>query len=91
MMLAIAPQLVRHEQIAQLSNSSGGGAVRATILDQTVTWPWTTNDKQIADVGVIGDPKTASAEFGERMLDRIAEMAGSVFKQLLDRQHLARS
>jgi len=89
MMLAIAPQLVRREQVAQLGNSPSGNAVRATILDQTVTWPWTTNDKQIADMGVIGDPKTASAEFGERMLDRITEMAGGALKQLLDRQHLA--
>ena len=39
MMLAIVPHLVRREQMAQLKNSPDGGQVRATILDQAVTWP----------------------------------------------------
>jgi creatinine amidohydrolase/Fe(II)-dependent formamide hydrolase-like protein len=90
MMLAIAPNLVRQDQIAQLKNSPSGDSVRATILNQTVTWPWTTNEKEIADLGVIGDAHSASAEFGQRLLGQIAEMAGPVIKQLLDRQHLVR-
>jgi creatinine amidohydrolase len=90
MMLAIAPHLVRREQIAPTGGRTDG-AVRATILDQAVTWPWTTNEKQIADMGVVGDPKAASAELGQRMLDRVAENAGSVLKQLLDRQRLEHS
>jgi len=89
MMLTIAPHLVRREHIAQLNASSTGDAVRTTILDQAVTWPWTTRDQQIADMGVIGNPKAASAEFGERLLNQVAEKAGSVLKQLLDRQGLA--
>jgi creatinine amidohydrolase len=88
MMLAIVPHLVRREQMAQLKNSPDGGQVRATILDQAVTWPWTTDEKQIADLGVIGDAQAASAEFGQRLLDQVVETAGSVFKQLLDRQRL---
>jgi creatinine amidohydrolase/Fe(II)-dependent formamide hydrolase-like protein len=88
MMLAIVPHLVRREQMAQLKNSPDGGQVRATILDQAVTWPWTTDEKQIADLGVIGDAHAASVEFGERLLDQVVETAGSVFKQLLDRQRL---
>ncbi|MFZ0259533.1 MAG: creatininase family protein [Pseudolabrys sp.] len=90
MMLAIAPNLVRQDQIAQLKNSPSGDSVRATILNQAVTWPWTTNEKEIADLGVIGDAHAASAEFGQRLLGQIAEMAGPVIKQLLDRQHLVR-
>jgi creatinine amidohydrolase/Fe(II)-dependent formamide hydrolase-like protein len=90
MMLAIVPHLVRREQMAQLKNSPDGDEVRATILDQAVTWPWTTDEKQIANLGVIGDAQAASAEFGQRLLDQIAEMAGGVFKRLLDRQHLVR-
>ncbi|MGB8578338.1 MAG: creatininase family protein [Pseudolabrys sp.] len=89
MMLTIAPHLVRREHIAQLNTSSTGDAVRTTILDQAVTWPWTTRDQQIADMGVIGNPKAASAEFGERLLNQVAEKAGSVLKQLLDRHGLA--
>jgi creatinine amidohydrolase len=89
MMLTIAPHLVRREHIARLNTSSTGDAVRTTILDQAVTWPWTTRDQQIAAMGVIGNPKAASAEFGERLLNQVAEKAGSVLKQLLDRQGLA--
>lgn len=89
MMLAIAPHLVRREHIAQLNTSSTGDAVRTTILDQAVTWSWTTRDQDVADMGVIGNPKAASAEFGERLLNQVAEKAGAVLKQLLDRQGLA--
>jgi creatinine amidohydrolase len=88
MMLAIAPQLVRRDQIAQLKNAPGGETVRQTILDQAVSWPWTTDDKQISDIGVIGDASGASAEFGERILAHVVEMAGGVLKQLADRQRL---
>jgi creatinine amidohydrolase len=89
MMLAIAPQLVRRDQIAQLKNPPGAEAVRKTILDSAVSWPWTTNDKRLADMGVIGDAQGASAEFGKRILDHVTEAAGGVLKQLLDRQPLA--
>jgi len=90
MMLALVPNLVRLDQIVQLQNSVNRDAVKATILDQNVTWPWTTNEKQIAELGVIGDAQAASVEFGRRLLSQIEEMAEAVFKQLLDRQHLVR-
>jgi creatinine amidohydrolase len=91
MMLAIAPQLVRRDQIAQLKKSPDGEAVRKTILNPGVTWPWSTDDKRIADMGVIGDAQAASAEFGMKMLDHMAEAAGGVLNQLLDRQsHMRR-
>ena len=86
MMLATAPHLVRRDLIPPKVKLDAD-AVRTTILDPAVTWPWTTNEKQIADLGVIGDPKAASAEFGEHLLGQIANNAGSVFRQLLDRQH----
>ena len=90
MMLALVPSVVRLERIAQLQSSINRDAVRATILDQNVTWPWTTNEKQIADLGVVGDAQAASAEFGHRLLSQIDKMAEAVFRQLLDRQHLVR-
>jgi len=83
MMLALAPNLVRREQITQLQRSPNN--------DAAVTWPWTTNEAQIANLGVIGDAQAASAEFGLSLLKQIEEVAGSVFKRLLDRQHLVRS
>ena len=85
MMLAIAPHLVRSDRIAQLKNPPRGEVVRKTILDPAVSWPWTTDDKRIADMGVIGDAQAASAEFGQRLLDRVTEMAGGVLQQLLER------
>ena len=90
MMLAVAPQLVRRERIAQLKKPPAADPVRRTILDQAVTWPWTTDEGSIADQGVIGDAQKASAEFGETLLAQIAEMAGGFLKQLLERQRLAR-
>jgi creatinine amidohydrolase len=91
MMLAIAPQLVRQDQIARLRNSPDEGTIRRTILDPGVTWPWSTDDERIADLGVIGDAQAASAEFGKKILDRIAEAAGGVLNQLLDHQsHIRR-
>jgi creatinine amidohydrolase/Fe(II)-dependent formamide hydrolase-like protein len=89
-MLAIAPQLVRQDQVAQLKNPPGGKTVRQTILEPAVTWPWTTDDQRIADLGVIGDAGAASAEFGERILSRVVDMAGGVLKQLAERQRLVR-
>ncbi len=86
MMLAIAPHLVRRDLIPQKIGLDNN-AVRSVILDQAVTWPWTTSERQIADAGVIGDPKAASAEFGEHLLEQVAKNAGNVFKQLLGRQH----
>jgi creatinine amidohydrolase len=85
LMLAIAPHLVRIDKIAQLKNPPHGEAVRKTILDPAVSWPWTTDDKRIADRGVIGDAQAASAEFGQRMLDHVTEMASGPLKQLLER------
>ena len=85
MMLAIAPHLVRSDKIAHLKNLPHGEAVRKTILDPAVSWPWTTDDKRIADMGVIGNAHAASAEFGQRILDHVTEMAGGPLKQLLER------
>ena len=91
MMLAIAPHLVRGDRIAQLKNSPDGEAVRKAILNPGVTWPWSTDDKRIADMCVIGDAQAASAEFGKKILDHVAEAAGGVLSQLLDHQsHMRR-
>lgn len=84
MMLAIAPQLVRRDRIAQLKHPPKGEAVRKTVLDPAVTWPWTSDDKRIADMGVTGDAAAASAEFGKQLLDRVTEAAGAALTQLRD-------
>jgi creatinine amidohydrolase/Fe(II)-dependent formamide hydrolase-like protein len=90
MMLAIAPQLVRRDQIAHLKNPPGAEAIRKTILKEGVTWPWTSDDKRLADMGVIGDARAASAEFGQQIVDHVVEMAGGILQQLLDTQQFSR-
>jgi creatinine amidohydrolase len=90
MMLAIAPQLVRRDKIAQLQKPPTTDAIHKSILDPAVSWPWTTDDNRIADMGVIGDAQAASAEFGQRLLDRVVENAESVLKQLVEQQRLRR-
>jgi len=90
MMLAAAPHLVRADRIAKLQTAPRADAVRATILDPFVTWPWATDEKAIAENGVIGDVKSASAEFGEQLLEKITEAAGGVLRQLLERQQPSR-
>jgi creatinine amidohydrolase/Fe(II)-dependent formamide hydrolase-like protein len=90
MMLALAPHLVRQDLIAQLKNPPAGEIVRRTILDHAVTWPWSSNDKRIADFGVIGDPHAASAEFGKYIIERIVESACGALRQLLDNQRFLR-
>jgi creatinine amidohydrolase len=85
MMLAIRPDLVRLDRIAELKSPPSGETVRRTVLDPAVTWPWTTDDKRIADMGVMGSAPDASAEFGQRLFERATEMAGGALKQLLDR------
>src|SRR5476649_566873 len=59
MMLAAAPQLVRRDQMALLKNLPDAAVIRTTILDRGVLWPWTTDDKRLADRGVIGDAQAA--------------------------------
>ena len=90
MMLAAAPQLVRRDQIGQLSHPPDGKAIRSTIMARGVSWPWTSDDKQIADRGVTGDAQAATAEFGAQIFDAAVEKAGLVLNQLLDRQRLLR-
>lgn len=86
MMLAIAPQLVRRDRIVELKNRPDAELIRKTMLQKGVTWPWTSADHGIADLGVIGDARAASAEFGQRIVDHVVETAGGILKQLLDNQ-----
>jgi len=81
-MLALAPHLVSKARIAELVSPPDAVTVRATILDPTVSWPWSSGDRRIADLGVIGDARAASAEQGEAIIARVVEAAGGVLRQL---------
>jgi creatinine amidohydrolase len=84
-MLALAPGLVRVEHIEDLKSPPDGAAVRATILDLAVSWPWSSGDRRLADQGVIGDAKRASAEQGHAIVKRVVDSAGDVLKQLCEK------
>lgn len=90
-MLALAPDLVRRERIVALKNPPDNEAVRATILDPVVTWPWSSDDKRIADLGIIGDAAAASAEHGNAIVERVVDSAGGVLKRLRENQDFARN
>jgi len=89
-MLALAPERVNRERIAELRNPPDAAAVRAFILDPAVSWPWSSGDLRIADLGVIGDARAASEEHGRAIVERIVEAAGGVLRQLLTNQKASR-
>jgi creatinine amidohydrolase/Fe(II)-dependent formamide hydrolase-like protein len=83
-MLALAPDLVRRERMAELKNPPDAAVIRAMILDPAVSWPWSSGDPRIADGGVIGDAREASAEHGAAIVERVVGAAGTVLKRLIE-------
>jgi creatinine amidohydrolase len=81
-MLALAPELVRMERIREAKGPSGGDAIDALVLDPATSWPWSSDDKRIAELGVMGDAREASAEHGNAIVVRVVEAAGAILKQL---------
>jgi creatinine amidohydrolase/Fe(II)-dependent formamide hydrolase-like protein len=91
MMLAVAAHLVRPDLMAQLKNPPAADAVAKTVLQAGVTVPWTSDNERIADMGVIGDPRGASAELGRQLMDHAVETAGSILRNFLNDQRSPRS
>ena len=83
MMLALAPQLVRLGKIEGLKKKPDAAAIRSTVLDTGVTWPWSSDDARIADQGIIGDVADASEAFGHHLLDHAIEQARGVLRRLI--------
>ena len=86
-MLVLAPHLVRREAIAELKGTPDGEAVRSLILDPAASFPWSSDDRRIAETGVIGDAREASVEHGNAVVARVVEAAGDVLRRL--RENLA--
>jgi creatinine amidohydrolase len=83
-MLALAPDLVRRERLPQAKGPKGGDAIRALVLDPATSWPWSSDDKRIAALGVMGDAREASAEHGTAIVARVVGAAEAVLRQLLE-------
>lgn len=71
MMLAIAPDCVRRDRIAEAYNAKG--IDRARRLGSSPAIQIWRSHKQISSCGVLGDARKASAAKGERLLDISAE------------------
>jgi creatinine amidohydrolase len=83
-MLALAPDLVRHDKVGELKSPSSGGAVRSLILDPATSWPWSSDDPRLGHQGVIGDAAAASVEHGNAIVQRVVEATGAVLQQLVE-------
>jgi creatinine amidohydrolase/Fe(II)-dependent formamide hydrolase-like protein len=89
-MLAVKPHLVRRDRIAQLKRPPRRAAVQAAVTDPAATWPWSSGDGRIADLGVIGDAGAASAEHGKAIIERAVSGARPILERLLDNQRSMR-
>jgi creatinine amidohydrolase/Fe(II)-dependent formamide hydrolase-like protein len=82
LMMVLAPELVRREAIASLAAPTGGDAIRALILDPAASFAWSSDDRRLAQAGVIGDARGASVEHGRAIVERVVEAAGAVLQRL---------
>lgn len=81
-MLALAPQLVRRDQIGRAKEPPDRKEIEALVFDRGTTWPWRSDDPRLADRGVIGEAHAASAELGERIIDSIVAEVRPVLERL---------
>ena len=65
-MLALAPDLVRQEAIASAEGPPGGDAVARHDPRSGRELAWSSDDTRLAEPGVMGDARGASAEHGRR-------------------------
>ncbi len=86
-MLALAPQLVRRDQIG-VGGPADAKATQALIFDRGATWAWRSDDPRLARDGIIGDPSGATEELGVALIERMVTAAGGVFQRLQENQKL---
>ncbi|HEY7244301.1 MAG TPA: creatininase family protein [Xanthobacteraceae bacterium] len=86
-MLAIAPHLVRDRSIASAGEAADPTQVDSMIFDRGVSFPWRTDDDRIARLGVIGDPKSASAKLGHTIVESVIMQTRAILARLLENQH----
>ncbi len=88
-MLAIAPHLVRRENIASSSKPADNDAIAALVFDPGARFPWRSDDARLAVNGVIGEPSAASADIGHAIMEDVVSRTGNVLRRLLENQRLA--
>jgi creatinine amidohydrolase/Fe(II)-dependent formamide hydrolase-like protein len=86
LMLALAPDRVCSELITRAAPPAHPGTVAALVFDPGVSFPWRTDDPRLAQTGIIGDPRAASAERGRAMIETIVQNARGVLALLRENQ-----
>jgi creatinine amidohydrolase/Fe(II)-dependent formamide hydrolase-like protein len=85
-MLEFAPDLVRRDKLERLRKRADKAAIETLVFERGTTWPWRSDDPRLAEHGVIGEARGASAELGRKIVDSIVTESKGVFEQLLDNQ-----
>lgn len=85
-MLALAPELVRIDQITGGAAPPSPEGLDALVFDRGVSFPWRSDDPRLAEKGIIGDPSAASAEQGRALIAGMVAAARAVFARLLENQ-----
>jgi creatinine amidohydrolase/Fe(II)-dependent formamide hydrolase-like protein len=87
-MLALRPQLVRHDLLVPASPPPQADAIAALIFDRGASFPWRSDDPRLATRGVIGDAHAATVEFGRAIIDSVIEEARGALQRLLENQRV---
>jgi creatinine amidohydrolase len=82
LMLVFAPHLVRCDNITTLGRQPDKDEIDKRILDRGVSWPWSSGDRALAEQGVTGDAASASAEFGQQVIESLLKKTQNVLAQL---------
>ena len=85
-MLALAPHLVRAESMAACDQPPDRDAIAALIFDRGASFPWRSDDPRLAADGVIGDPRGASPELGQAIIESVIAQTRPVLVRLLENQ-----
>ncbi len=70
MMMALRPDLVRSDRLAEAFGGSGSGNARSVLSPPIHRWR---SFQEISPSGVIGDARRSSAAKGERLTEAAAE------------------
>ena len=90
-MRVLAPHLVHLEHLEERVRSTDDNAIRAVIFERGVSFPWRSDDPELAQNGIIGNADAASVELGEAIVGAVLTRMESVLVRLLDNQKRARS
>lgn len=85
-MLALAPSDVHLDRIREdyVEDPARRAAIERFVLHRGATWPWTSADPRVAVSGVIGgDPRLATAELGDAVINSALDACADVFNTLL--------